>query len=372
MIDKSTTKSASHDVKDAEIDLLLSYIDTYVDDQDISVMRGEYDHLMGELRERTVELNHIIDLHDLEGVRWKSLHGEFSVYEQEIKGIKDELLLLRKRNFVLKDTELVVREFEEQEAMLSELTEREHLLAKEVSEFSRKTEENRLVIGDMDARLKEITSEIVEKNPEKDKLSEEVQGLGRIAKVFIEKDELESELRELNQSLTTQADEMTLLEKTIQEDDHIILELGAGIERLEEEITPLRERFEQVETLLSERASFMADIEGLKEELKPISARGEALQREHEAQTEALKEQSLVTADLKKSIADLEIEIENFEQTMREIGQARKKLKDAAKSEEQAISDLQGLFMSKATMENKLLLMEETIRTVIQSVEAVK
>jgi chromosome segregation ATPase len=367
MTDKD--KNPAYDIKDDVLNILLSVDDKSPEGREISGRRREYFDTGDKLNKYSEELRHKLHLLDSEGQRLKSLHGKLAVNEKGIAALKDEILLLKKNREMVDNPDIILEEFNRQEARLSELAEKEQVLEKDILQFERNLKEDFDEASVIASQLKVINSEIAEIKPLKAVLNEEVTRLNKVARVFVERDRIKSISEELDVTFTAQSAELDNLKEIISESRKSTPELRSTVISLEDRLDSLEKKAKAVRKLLNERDSLNADIEVLEPEHRSIIEKVEELQRELDDKQGTLEELSLANADKKNAITSIEEAIARSGDTVQEINRAKESLKESTMLNEQAVTELEGRLRNKMTIDSELFLMEEAVKTIIKSVE---
>ncbi len=365
-------KQSARDLKPSILNLVRSVDESSDQGRAIAGIRKKYYDTRDELNRFSIELDLKMSLISKESDRLKSLHGELALNEKETREVRDELLLLKKNHMVLENPELVMEEFRRQEAELSALEEKEHIFGKGIMDLERKLRQDLEAAGVIEIRLKEINTEIAHKKPERDELAEEFSKLEKVASVFVERDELESEVAELESAIKDRSKETASLRQVIDEHDKELPELKKTVEALKKKLEHLEKLAKESAELLNERTSLRGDIATLEPELEEEKAKAKALQSEFEEKDEEFQELSQGNEDMKSSIRSIEEAIARFDETLQEINKAKKILQDSAELNEEAVTELDSMFAQKVTVVPELLLVEETIESIIKSIEAAK
>jgi len=124
MKEKDNKRTGPHDIREAELNIILSINDKSAEDHEFGASRKKYFRIKNELDKYTEELNHKISMLDSESGRLRLLNGKLAVNEEGIRNLRNEILVLRKQYSVIENPELVLEEFKRQEARIPELAEK--------------------------------------------------------------------------------------------------------------------------------------------------------------------------------------------------------------------------------------------------------
>ena len=363
-------RKKAYEIKEEVLDILMYIDDKSIEGMELREGRDRYFSTLHNVNQYGDDLTNILDLLETESVRTKSLHGKLAVNEKEIAALKSEIPLLKKEWEEIENPGRVIEEFEKQELLLADLAEKETASEKDIARTEQQMREDLKTADTAAEELKTIVPEIEQKTPQKTALTEEVGRLEKSAKIFVEKDRLESAFEEHEDEFNARSSALNKLEETISECDESIPELKDAIKNLQDSIGPLEEAAKEVAGLLEERTAVQADIEGIEPEHAAINQNVEELQGELNTINGVLNELEQENSDMKESITSIEEAIERSSNAVMEIKMAKGKLKESTASNEQTITKLEKQLSEKTLMDKDLSIMEETMKTIAESVEA--
>lgn len=355
-------------LNEKELHLLFSMNYKEKEKEDIGLVRERYNNLKLELDTLTAKLGSDKNFIKIEQERLKSMTGELALSESEKRELRNELFRLRKELERLDDAKSVTEEYDRQEVQLNDLTEKEQTLNREITEFDSKHKEYTELVKKMETRLNEVSHELTVQEPEKGELTKEVSYLGELSEIFVERENLESETKSLNETLKEREQEREKLKNIISDFNVSIPETKSEIESLEKRVVSLEKMAKEVESLLSERSSTRKEVEELEAEFKPLNEKVESLRSEFADKEEKLESLKQANKDMKETIAYTENGIAQYDSTLTEIRRAKERQKESDKQNEAVIDGLSVLFSEKARVDQELSLFEEIINTI----EAVK
>jgi len=367
MRDDKIKKKTTLYIEDSLLHLIFSIDYESGDDHNLQEIYDRYTTIKDELESLTDQLNENLSFLETEEARLKSQTGEHAVNEVEIKRLRNEIFVHRKKHAMLEEYLSVSEEFERQEAKLSDLTEKENTLRKDMEEVEKKIQKDLRTTAMIETQLKEILSEIEEKEKHKDTLSKEVSALEEEGKVFAERHRLELELKQLTDTFSVKSDELNAYKKTVFDCRKVIPELNTTIASLQEERGILEEKVMHVTAMLNERESLKSEIEGIEMEYRDVSEKLEEAQHNLHRKQEMLNELSSANSDMKNTMKAIENEIARSEQKFLEIKSAEQRRRDSEKLNEDAIANLEVLLINTARSENQLSLIEDAVETIINA-----
>ena len=371
MKEKYMKRTGPHDIREAELNIILSIDDKSAEDHEFGASRKKYFEIKSELDEYTEELHRKLSMLDGESGRLKVLNGKQAVYEEGIKDLRNEILILRKQYSVVENPELVLEEFKSQEIRIPELAEKKRTLEREIYELERQSQDNIDDIEILNTRQKKISSDIAEEKLQKETLSQEYKDIEKSAKILIDRDELETKLSELEASVADRTEEMKSVNNILADCNQLVPDLNKTVKSLQGKLGSLKKRAKDLEHLMNERESLTADVSDLENDNNSINLKVEELLREAETKEGTLQELSLANAEMKDAIESIERYIADSSHKVKEINREKKRLRDSDRLNEDAIAKMDGLF-NKIKMDNHLSRTGEEITAVIRIIEAAK
>ncbi len=370
MSEKEKTKSTLY-IKDTELHLLLS-IDYKGsnNENDISLIRDKYSNLKSKLDNLTETVNRNSNLLLREKERLASNMGELSLSEEEIRTLKNELFVLRKKMEKFGDPVAILDEFDRQEAALAELSEKETSLTEDISKMDIKVRDNLQSGKENEKRLGIVSMEISEKAPERKKLEEELAGMEDVAGAFVEKGRFEAELADLKDNISNRSEAAKESKDSVNQTESQTRDLESEIDSLRTRKAELERKAEEVKTLLKEREELKSETDTLEKELSPLKEKEEGLREELGNSEGALKELSEGNTEMRETITAVEEGIARFSQTIAAIKKAKESKRESDKVNEQVTANLERVLLENKEIGKELTLMDEIRKSLVNLVEA--
>ncbi len=372
MKDIDNKRAAPYDIRESELNIILSLNDKNIEDHEFGDSRKKYFSKKDALNNYMEELSSTISMLESETERLKVMNGKVAVNENAIKDFRNEIMILSRRYSVVENPEIVLEEFRSQETRILELSEEKQKTEKDIDELDMQMQDDVDDIQILNARLGKISSEIADMKPQQDQLSEKFKDLEKSAKIFIERDGLEKEQVELEASVAVRTEDLNEVNNIISECNKLAPELEKNIKSLQGKLGALKKRARELEELMNERESLNEDITALEEDINDINLKVLDLTKEVETEEGALTELSLANAEMKKSVETTEKYIEDSAQKIKEINAAREGLSKSDKLKKDALSKMEGLFNKKMEMDKHMSWIGGAIKSINEAIEAVK
>jgi chromosome segregation ATPase len=359
-----------YEIKEEVLNILLSVDDESAEGREIREARNSYFNTLHNINHYAADLKSILNKLEMEEKRAGSLHRQLAVNEKETSALKDEILLLNKERTAIKNPERILAEHERQASLIAELSEKKTALEKDIFQTEKQLSEDLKTAAAAAGELKKIIPEIKQKRPQKTALAEEVRNIEKSAKPFVERGRRKSVLKEHEDEFNARSGALNKLEETISECNESIPDLKAAIKKLRDRIGPLEESAKDAAKLLKKRTALQSDMEGIEREHAAIDLRVEEARGKLESKNGVLKALEQDNREMKESIASIEEAVKPFSETAMEIKSAKGKLEESTALNEQTITEIERQLSEKILMDNELSILEDTMRTIVESIKA--